>query len=115
MIVMISSQDNTLESKPSSRFGRSPFFIRYDLVNHQWNAMDNPAISQPGGAGVSAAQLCIDHQASAVISGRFGPNAHQVLETAGIDMYIFDSSCTTIQKVIELFENNSLKPVAHPG
>jgi predicted Fe-Mo cluster-binding NifX family protein len=111
MKLMISSLGNTLESEPSFRFGRSPVFISYELDNDEWEAFPNPAVSDPGGAGVAAAQFIIDHGIQAAISGRFGPNAYQVLKTAGIQMWTFDTNCTTVNEVIERFENKTLRKV----
>jgi predicted Fe-Mo cluster-binding NifX family protein len=110
MIVIISSQGDTLDSKPNPHFGRSPTFISYDTEKDTWNAFDNPAVSEPGGAGVSASQFAVDHHASAVISGRFGPNAFRALNSAGIQMFTFDPSCDSIADAIQAFKNNLLTP-----
>lgn len=115
MIMIITSQGNTFESEPSRRFGRSPVFIRYDLESDKWEALNNPAISEPGGAGVAASQYVIDQQASIVISGRFGPNAFRVLEAAEIQMFTFGINCSTVRDVIEAYKHDSLKRVVNPG
>jgi len=108
MIIIISSEGNTFESKPSHRFGRAPYFIKYDLEQNDWEALENPAISESGGAGVAASQFIINNQATVVISGRFGPNAYKVLDSAGLQMFTFDSDCVSILKVIELFRGGLL-------
>lgn len=108
MIIFISSEGNSLESKPCPRFGRSPYFIKYDLETDEWEALNNPAVSEFGGAGVAASQFIINNQALAVISGRFGPNAFNVLKAAGIQLLNFNPDCDTNQKVIELFKEGSL-------
>lgn len=110
MIVIISSQGNTLAAKPNPHFGRSPMFISYDVDKETWKAFENPAVNEPGGAGVSASQFAIDHHASAVISGRFGPNAYRVLSSAGIQMFVFDPNCESIEEAIKAFTDNSLTP-----
>jgi len=110
MIVIISSQGDTLESKPNPHFGRSPAFLSYDTDNDTWNAFDNPAVSEPGGAGVSASQFAVDHGASAIISGRFGPNTYHALKSAGIKMFIFNQSCDSVGDAIQAFKNNLLIP-----
>jgi len=107
-MIIISSLGSTLESKPSPHFGRAPFFIKYDSESNDWEALENPAISQPGGAGVSASQFIINNQAAVVISGRFGPNAYNVLNSAGLQMLTFDSECDSIQKVIKLYQGGLL-------
>ena len=108
MTIIISSEGNSLESKPCPRFGRSPFFIKYDLETEEWEALNNPAVSEFGGAGVAASQFIINNQATAIISGRFGPNAFNVLKAAGIQMLTFTPDCDSNQKVIELYKAGSL-------
>jgi len=115
MILIISSQGNTLESKPNLRFGRAPTFIRFDLENDTWQALQNPGAAQSGGAGVSASQFLIDNGASVALSGNFGPNAYRVLSAAGIQMFAFDDRFDTVQDVIDAFSSKSLKEVTHPG
>jgi len=111
MLIMLSSQEETLESQPSPRFGRAPFFIRYDCDQQTFEALPNPAVAQGGGAGVAATQFLIDHGANVAISGRFGPNAHQALKAAGIRMFVFRAGLTTIAKVIDMFEQDQLEEI----
>ena len=111
MLIMISSEGKTLESQPSIRFGRAPNFIKVNLNEDHWEAYQNPAIDQRGGAGVKAAQFMLDQKITHVLTGRFGPNAHQALSAAGIKMITFDSSCNTVSEVIEAFKNNLLTEV----
>jgi predicted Fe-Mo cluster-binding NifX family protein len=59
---------------------------------------------------VSASQIAVDHGASAVISGRFGPNAYRALNSAGIKMFTFDQSCDSVGDAIQAFKNNLLTP-----
>lgn len=108
MILMISSYGDKMESQPNPRFGRTPFFILSNLDEDIWEALENPAITAQGGAGVAASQFLIDHSAQVAISGRFGPNAHQALNAAGIEMLTFDDNQKTIQSVIEAYKSGDL-------
>ena len=107
MILMISSHGDTLESQPNPRFGRTPIFILFNLDEDTWEALENPAITAQGGAGVAASQFLIDHGAQVAISGRFGPNAHQALNAAGIKMLTFDDNHDTINLVVEAFKSGN--------
>ncbi len=109
MILMISSQGETLESQANPRFGRTPYFISYKLDDHTWEAYANQAVNQRGGAGVAASQFLIDHGAGAAISGSFGPNAYQVLQSAGIKMLTFENISLTVSDVIDAYQNGQLK------
>ncbi|MGI6741876.1 MAG: NifB/NifX family molybdenum-iron cluster-binding protein [Brevefilum sp.] len=113
MIIMISSQNDSLQGVPSLRFGRAPFFIRYDLEDTAWAAHSNAAVNERGGAGVAASQFAIDQKVDAVLSGSFGPNAARVLSEAGIKMYVFDDTYSSVQAVVDGFVDNLLDEVHH--
>lgn len=108
MIIFVSTQGTDLTSQVEPRFGRSPHFIRFDSENQSFQAFDNDAAEQSGGAGVAAAQFLIDHGANAAISGRFGPNAHQVLAAGGIAMWTFADEHQSVQDVLKAFEAGTL-------
>jgi len=112
MIILISSNDGNIENRVNPRFGRSPWFIRYDTEDETWQAFENQAVSQRGGAGVAAAQFAVDQKVQAVISGHFGPNASQGLSAGGIEMFTFDSDQATVQEVIASFKSNDLTKVS---
>jgi len=109
MIILISSQGDTLQSQPSLRFGRAPFYLEYNLSEDTWTTHTNDAVKESSGAGVAASQFIINRHASAVISGRFGPNAQRALSYANIKMLTFDETYDTIQSVIEGYKSNLLK------
>jgi predicted Fe-Mo cluster-binding NifX family protein len=115
MIIVISSQGKELQSQPSLRFGRAPVFIIYNLETNTWEAIDNQAVSQSGGAGVAASQTLIDKKATVAISGSFGPNAQRALSSSGIKMLSFDDSFNTIQDVVDGYRNGALKEVSKRG
>lgn len=109
MILFISALGNTLNDMPSARFGRCPWFIRYDTESDQWQALENSAVSQGHGAGVAAAQLLIDNGCQVAISGRFGPNAHQALFSAGIDLRIFKDENIQVKNLIQDWKLDKLQ------
>jgi predicted Fe-Mo cluster-binding NifX family protein len=111
MILMISSDGKTLKSQPNPRFGRAETFIKYDLQDDSWVALDNPAVSQAGGAGVAASQFLANQNATTAISGHFGPNAYRALSAAGVKMLTFNNSYKTIEEVIQAFKRNELEEV----
>ena len=111
MIIMVSSNGNNLESQTNPRFGRTTWFIKYDTDQETWEAFENQAVSQRGGAGIAAAQFLIDQGVQAAISGHFGPNAHQALSAGGIEMYTFNNEQKTVQEVIAVFQAGDLNKV----
>ena len=111
MILFITAQGKSLEDRFNTKFGRTPWFIRFDSETGDWEAFENSATAQAHGAGVAAAQFLIDRGAQAAISGRFGPNAYQALSAAGILMLAHPDDNQTVQEVIDLWQEDQLETV----
>lgn len=111
MLITISAQGKTPEAPVSARFGRCAWFIQHDTSDGSWDAYENQAAEQSGGAGVSAAQSLIDRGAQSAISGHFGPNAHQALSAAGIKMFTFDDEKQTVAEVFQAYQSDQLTQV----
>ena len=111
MILFLTAQGKTLEDRFNTKFGRTPWFIRYDSDAGDWEAIENTATAQAHGAGVTAAQFVIDRGAQAVISGRFGPNATQALSAAGITLLTQTDDSKSVREVIDLWQAGQLEDV----
>jgi predicted Fe-Mo cluster-binding NifX family protein len=108
MKLIISAQNSSLESQVDSRFGRSPWLILFDTETSQWEAFQNPGVTQSGGAGVAAAQFVVDQGADVVISGDFGPNASRAFQASKTEMRLFIESTTTVQEAVDQYKNDQL-------
>lgn len=108
MKLIISAQDPSLESAVDRRFGRSPWLVLYDTETNQWEAFQNPGVTQSGGAGVAAAQFVVDKKADVVVSGDFGPNAARAFQAANVEMRRFMDSTTTVQEAVDHFMQGRL-------
>jgi predicted Fe-Mo cluster-binding NifX family protein len=84
MKIAISAAGSTLEAGIDPRFGRCQQFIIADPETGEYEVVDNDSAISGGGAGISAAQMMVKQGVEAVLTGNCGPNAHQVLSTAGI-------------------------------
>lgn len=86
MTICITASGQTLESPVNPSFGRTPYFLFVDPDTLEVTPVENT----PGahGAGVQAAQTVANKGASVVITGNVGPNAHQGLSAAGIEIYV---------------------------
>jgi predicted Fe-Mo cluster-binding NifX family protein len=109
MKVVITAQGERLDAEPSPVFGRCPVFLLVDAETRQVEALRNPAVAAPGGAGVQAAQLVVDRGAQAVITGRLGPNAARVLQAAGVDT--FQVGGRTAGEALDRFVAGELSPL----
>jgi len=111
-IAITASNNDGLEAKVDSRFGRAPFFAIVDIDSLDIDFINNAATGARGGAGVMAAQTIVDQKVDALISGNFGPKAFSGLDAANIKLYSFQGG--TIKEAIDSLKNGSLKDVSDP-
>jgi len=109
MKIAVAATDNNLESPVDPRFGRCPWFIIVDADTLEFEAVENPGVSAGGGAGVQAAQMVASKGAQAVVAGNFGPNAHQALSAADIQLYPFVGG--TVKGAVEAVKEGKLSPI----
>ena len=100
MRIVVSSNGKDLASEASPVFGRCPVYMFVDSETFEFEAVENPAMSAAGGAGIQAAQFIVAQGAQAVVSGHMGPNAYQVLAAAGVPIYL--SMGGSVREVVEL-------------
>lgn len=119
MRIVVSAQGDTLESPTSPVFGRCPSYLFVDGETITFEALENPAMSQGGGAGIQAAQFVINHGAQVVLTGNLGPNAFDVLEAAGVQAYLVPEG--SVRQAVEDFKAGRLQNIeaanaaAHAG
>jgi predicted Fe-Mo cluster-binding NifX family protein len=101
----------SLDVEVETRFGRSAFILLVDPDTMAWEWVENPGRDTRGGAGVRVAQVLSDRKVSDVVSGEFGPNAHDALQTAGILMHRCESG-TTVRQAVERLKAGELPEVA---
>ncbi len=107
MQILVTSSGRTLDAPTSPVFGRCPVYILVDPQSMAFEAIDNPALGAPGGAGVQAAQFVVQRGVQAVITGNVGPNAYQVFQSAGIPVYIFGQG--TVRQAVEAYKEGRLQ------
>jgi len=110
MKICITSQGSTLDALAEERFGRAPFFIIVDTETGSFEALENQFAGGSGGVGPKAAQLIIAHEVKALVSGMIGGNAHDVLQAAGIQLYVYRAG-GTVRDALEQFNKKTLNPV----
>nr|QNO54407.1 hypothetical protein JEICAKEA_00017 [Methanosarcinales archaeon ANME-1 ERB7] len=119
MKICVTATAGDLNAQVDPRFGRSQYFVFVDSDTMAFEAMANEAITAPGGAGIQAAQAVVNKGVSVVISGNIGPNAFQVLSTAGVK--IATGAYGTVQEAVEMYKSGKLGEVgastvsAHAG
>jgi predicted Fe-Mo cluster-binding NifX family protein len=107
MKIALTSNGADLDSPMSPIFGRCPMFIFIEDDTDEVEAVPNPAIDAHGGAGIQAAQFVIEQGAKALITGRVGPNAMDVLKAADVPIYLYQGD--TPRQAMEAFKAGKLQ------
>jgi predicted Fe-Mo cluster-binding NifX family protein len=113
MKVAVTSTGPALEAAVDPRFGRCSTLLLVETDDMSFEALGNESSSLGGGAGIQTAQLVAHRGAKAVLTGNCGPNAHQTLSAAGIDVIVACSG--TVSEVIARFKEGQLQPTAAPN
>jgi len=112
MKICITSQGDDLDSKVEPRFGRSPYFIIYDTETSDFEAIENPNVSAASGVGIKSGQLIAEKKVAAVLTGKIGPNASDVLKVAGIE--IIGDATGTVKEAIDKYLAGGFKTAEKP-
>ena len=107
MKICITSEGGNFDSKVDPRFGRCQNFIFFDSETGDFETQENANAQFQGGAGIQSGQLMVSKGVKAVLTGNVGPNAHQVLSTAGIN--VFTGVSGTVKEAIEGYKNGKYK------
>jgi len=113
MRLVIPANGADLDAPTSPIFGRCQIFIFVDSETLDFEALPNPALDAPGGAGVQAAQAVLQRGVGAVIAPNLGPNAFRVIQAAGIPVYRMEG--TTTREVVAAFNAGQLSRLETPG
>jgi predicted Fe-Mo cluster-binding NifX family protein len=87
MKIAIPIDEKVLESNVCVSFGRTPYFLIYDVETNESIFLDNSAAASAGGAGIKAAQTIVDNKANVLLTPRLGENAVDVIKSADIEIY----------------------------
>ena len=113
MKVAVTSEGTGLEDQMDWRFGRCKNFIIVDTGTQEVEAVENPAASAGGGAGVRAVRLLAETDADVVVTGRCGPNAFRALQAAGVSVYT--AADGTVGDCVQRFLANELTQAHGPS
>ena len=112
MKIAVSAMGYDLDSPFSPVFGRCPVYVLVDTDTMGFQAVPNQAASAAGGAGIQAAQDVVNRGVKAVVTGNVGPNAYQVLASAGVPVYVFAGG--TVRQAVEAYRAGQLSSVGAP-
>lgn len=113
MKVAVTTTEPSLDARVDPRFGRCPYFIVVETEDFSFEALENPNLSLGGGAGIQSAQLMAEKAVQFVLTGNCGPNAHQTLSAAGIEIIVGCSG--TVREVVEQFMAGQFNAAGQPN
>lgn len=112
MKIAVSGTGAALDAEVDPRFGRCKYLIFVDSDTMDFEAQDNASSAAGGGAGIATGQVVVNKDAQVVLTGNIGPNAHNVLSQAGIQVMTGVSG--KIKDAVEAFKNGSLSEATAP-
>ena len=113
MKVAVSATGATLQATVDPRFGRCTTFVLVETDDMTFEAIDNANSALGGGAGIQTAQLMAQKHVKTVLTGNCGPNAHETLNAAGIDVVVGCSG--TVANAVEEFKSGRLRAATAPN
>jgi len=114
--IAISATGKDLNAMVDPRFGRCSYFILVEVEGKEikgFEAIENPAATAMGGAGIQAAQTIANKGAEVVIAGNIGPNAFGVLSTSGIKV-ITGVAGISVKEAVERYLKGELRETSTP-
>ena len=107
MKIAVTSKGKDLDSTVDPRFGRAAYILVVDTATLEFEIIDNAEnVNAFKGAGIQAATMISDKEATVLLTGFCGPNAFKTLEAAGIKV-VNDINGTVREAVKTFNEGNS--------
>jgi predicted Fe-Mo cluster-binding NifX family protein len=113
MKVAVTATGPSLDATLDPRFGRCPCFVLVETSDMTFETVENGNNSLGGGAGIQSARLMAQKGVKAVLTGNCGPNAHETLRAAGIDVVVDCSG--TVSEVVGRFTSGQLSAASAPN
>ncbi len=113
MKIAVSAMGTTLDAPVDPRFGRCAGFVLVESEDMSFTSVPNGNGELSGGAGIQTAQLMAQQGVQVVLTGNCGPNAHQTLSAAGIDVVVGCGG--TVAAAVGQFKAGLLQPATAPN
>jgi len=113
MKVAVSASGPSLNAAMDPRFGRCAYLVLVQPSDMRYEAVLNVNGALGEGAGLQSARLVAERGVKVVLTGNVGPNAHQALSAAGIEVIVGCSG--TVTEAVERFKSGQLRGAAAPN
>jgi len=111
MKIAISAYGDSLGAKAHKLFGRCDYFVIVDTDTDEISALKNKSANASTGVGTTCAQELVGAGVTAVVTGKVGSNAYEVLKASGVVIYLIPSGLS-VRESIEKFNAGSLPEAA---
>jgi predicted Fe-Mo cluster-binding NifX family protein len=105
--ISVSAVNGSFDAPIDPRFGRCQYFVIVDSETMGVEAIPNTSQDASSGAGIQAAQTIANQGVKLILTGRVGPNAFQVLSSAGVEVITGVSG--TVREAVERFKRGQLR------
>ncbi len=113
MKICVTATAGSLDAALDPLFGRCRYFVIVDPETMEFETLENPAVSAPGGAGIQAAQTIANRGIDVLITESIGPNALPVLSAAGIK--VVTGKGGSVAEAVEQYLKGELQATAEPA
>lgn len=111
MRIAVTATGPDLDSQVDPRFGRCQYLVIVDSETMQFEALlISGTVAQ--GAGIATGQLVANKDIKALLTGNCGPNAHQVLSAANIEVITGVSG--SVRDAVNKYKSGQLKLTLEP-
>jgi len=113
MKIAVSATGPSLDVQVEPRFGRCQYFIIINPDTMEFEVVNNSGAMAGGGVGISTAQMIVGKGVDAILTGHCGPNAFQVLTTAGVNVTTDVSG--TVQDAVRDYKEGKYRASSQPN
>lgn len=113
MKIAVTSMGKSKEASSDMRFGRCEYFAVFNDETMEYDFISNDGVTCEHGAGVKASSQLAQMGIDAVITGRVGPNAMEIL--SGAEITIYRHMNVSIEEEIKVFKEEGLELIKESG
>ena len=113
MKIAVSSTGPELTASLDPRLGRCEYLLIVDPDTMEYEALENENKTRGGGAGIQTARTIAERGAPVVLTGNCGPNAHETLTAAGVQ--VFTGLTGTVQDALESYKRGEVMASEGPN
>ena len=111
MKIAISARGDSLASQAHKLFGRCNYFVIVDTDTNKITALKNKLAGGSTCVGTACAKELFNAEVQAVVSGKVGSNAYEVLKASGVAVYLCPPGLS-VQETLDKFKAGNLPGAA---